>query len=872
MSRDFDDSVRFFARRHRLSPMAERELVELVGAVSSGHPWTPAAASTTITRTPVDRAQVTVEPADEAEPVTGMPFADRYEDLGVIGMGGMGEVRRVYDRLLQRTLAVKMLRWDSIDNPDARARFMAEAQVNAQLQHPGVVAVHEQGVLPDGRPWFTMKEVRGRTLSDAIRASYRNAPGAPTHRRLIEAVARVCRTVAYAHAKGVVHRDIKPANIMLGEFGEVLVMDWGIARVGNEVTQPRPATMAPDAVGAPVRKSASLSGETRDGRVMGTPAYMSPEQARGAHDEVGPASDVYALGAVLYHVLCGQPPFRGRSAAVLNQVLFGPPPAIADVRPFDQGPAPADLVALCERAMAREPAQRPTVEVLAIEIEGWLDGVLKAARAQAIVIEADAMQPRIGELRRQVTDLRRRAAEILDPLPDHAPAEAKRPGWTLEDAARDKSHEARLIEVRMLQTLRSALHVVPELPDAHLRLAAFYQEQSLAAEQRRDMHTARIYEELVRTHDRGSLCEWLSGDGRLTLVTDPPGARVTAHRFEARDRRLVEVCEAPLGETPLIGVRLARGSHMLIIEADGHAPVRYPVDIGRGAHWNGIPPDGTQPHIIRLPRVGELRGDDVYVPSGWCVIGGDDDAADSLSRRRVWLDGFVIRRFPVTNDEYIAYLDELAARNGLAVALARAPRATDLTGPEAPEYVYAWDDSGGFALGTDRRGWHWQGDWPVVDIDWHDASAYASWLAGAHGVGWRLCHGMEHEKAARGVDGRHLPWGEHFEQTWANVLNSRAGRPSIRPVGAMETDQSVYGVRDTVGNVRTWCVSAYRRDGDAAEGQRLRPRPAQGAEAREIRGGCWHSSPYLGRIAGRFGATPDMRYGVLGMRLARPFS
>ncbi len=871
MAHEFDDSLRLFGQRHRLSPMAQRELLDLVETVARGRLWTPVPSSTTMDRADRPGTLVTVSGPDRAEPApeAGVVFAERYEDLGCIGMGGMGEVRRVYDRLLQRTLAVKLLRWDNIDDLDARARFMAEAQVNAQLQHPGVVAVHEQGVLPDGRPWFTMREVRGRTLAEAIRAAHRDAAGAPTIRRLIELVARVCRTVAYAHAKGVVHRDIKPANIMLGEFGEVLIMDWGIARVGSTPAA-RPDSLPPEAVGAPVRRSASLSGETRNGRIMGTPAYMSPEQARGDHAAVGPATDVYALGAVLYHVLTGSPPYAGRSERVIAQVLSGPPPGIDEVRPAELGPAPADLVALCATAMHRVHGERPSAEGLAAAIEGWLDGVLKTTRARAIVAEADGMLPQIEALRAEVDALRRRATAILEPLPDHAPVEQKRPGWDLEDAAREKAQQAELTEVRMLQTLRSALHVMPELPEAHQRLAAYYKRRLLAAEHQRDAHTAQICEELVRTHDRGQLCTWLAGDGRLTLVTDPPGAKVTAYRYVERGRRLEEVFEADLGHTPLREVTLARGSHLLVIERDGCAPVRYPVDIGRGRHWDGIPPDGDMPSAITLPRLVELGPDDIYVPAGWCVLGGDDDAADALSRRRSWLDGYVIRRFPVTNAEYLAFVNDLQASSGLEAARSRLPHEMAQSAGSDPQPIYARGVDGSFEAGVDCRGWQWQSDWPVVDVDWFDATAFARWHAQRSGKPWRLCHGVEHEKAARGVDGRLLPWGDHFENTWANVLNSSAGAPRLAAVGAYEKDVSVYGVHDVVGNVRVWCGGLYRRTGDVEDGGRWQPSPSRGDAPREIRGGCWHSSSYFGRCAGRLGATPDVRYAVLGFRIARP--
>ncbi|MEZ4437210.1 MAG: serine/threonine-protein kinase, partial [bacterium] len=306
---------------------------------------------------------------------TGELYADRYEDLGVIGLGGMGVVRKVYDHHLDRTLALKIMRADRLGDPRSRARFLEEARINARLQHPGVVAVHDRGELPDGRPWFTMRRVRGRTLDEVMDDHFAGKPDAPPFRRLIDALSRVARTVAYAHVHRVVHRDLKPANVMLGVFGEVLVLDWGIARLdgGAESDAPLPDDAPPRA--------------TIGGRIVGTPAYMSPEQARGDRAAMGPHSDVYALGAILYHMLAGRAPYGGSTALAHAALLKGPPTPIAECNP--PAPVPEDLAAVCAAAMARYPNLRPTAEGFAAELENWLDGVRKRTRALEIVAEAD---------------------------------------------------------------------------------------------------------------------------------------------------------------------------------------------------------------------------------------------------------------------------------------------------------------------------------------------------------------------------------------------------------------------------------------------------------------------------------------------------
>ena len=211
----------------------------------------------------------------------------------------MGEVRKVRDLVLDRVVALKSVRAD-LTRHGLRDRFLAEVRVTAQLQHPGIVPVHELGQLPDGRPYFTMEEVRGVSLRDAICEVHEASVGGRweqsrsgwTLRRLVDALARVCDAVAYAHSRGVLHRDLKPHNVMLGAFGEVRVVDWGLAKVTADADE---------------SFIAAGEGVTRVGHVAGTPCYMPPEQAFG--QPLDERADVYSLGAVLYYLMCGKAPY-----------------------------------------------------------------------------------------------------------------------------------------------------------------------------------------------------------------------------------------------------------------------------------------------------------------------------------------------------------------------------------------------------------------------------------------------------------------------------------------------------------------------------------------------------------------------------------
>jgi hypothetical protein len=292
----------------------------------------------------------------EAEPGGLDP---RYDGGGEIGRGGGGRVVRAVDRRLDRPVAVKMPL--SLD-PSARARLEREARVMARLEHPGIVPVHDAGRLTDGTPYYAMKLLGGRTLRDVVRA----AATLDERLVLVPHVLAVAEAVAYAHARRIIHRDLKPSNVLVGEFGETVVIDWGLAK---------DLAAADDDEAAEARGELPSADRTVTGAVMGTPQYMAPEQARG--EPVGERADVYALGAILYDLLAGAPPYKSsESSSVVTQVLAGPPPPVAEAAPG----APRDLVAIVETAMARDAAGRyPTAIELAEDLRRYLGGRLVAA-------------------------------------------------------------------------------------------------------------------------------------------------------------------------------------------------------------------------------------------------------------------------------------------------------------------------------------------------------------------------------------------------------------------------------------------------------------------------------------------------------------
>jgi tetratricopeptide (TPR) repeat protein len=300
---------------------------------------------------------------------------DRYEIEGELARGGMGAIHSVVDRDLRRRIAMKVAlavggdakSADAIE-ADRLARFLDEAQITGQLDHPGIVPVHELGLDGSGRVYFTMRLVRGRELGKIFELARRGEEGW-TQPRALNVLLRVCEAIAYAHSKGVVHRDLKPSNVMVGRFGEVYVMDWGLAKVLGraEAAIPRGPRLS-DGPTPPLMTAA--------GDVMGTPAYMSPEQARGENDCVDERTDVYAVGAILYQFLAGHAPYgdskdRQHGRSTWLSLLDGPPTSLRALR-VD---LPPELVAICERAMERDLSRRyQDISSLAADLNAWLEG------------------------------------------------------------------------------------------------------------------------------------------------------------------------------------------------------------------------------------------------------------------------------------------------------------------------------------------------------------------------------------------------------------------------------------------------------------------------------------------------------------------
>jgi serine/threonine protein kinase/formylglycine-generating enzyme required for sulfatase activity len=434
----------------------------------------------------------------------------RYRIQGVIACGGLGQVSLARDDVLGREVAVKEILDYLAADPAKRTRFLREAQITGGLEHPGVVPVYDLGQDGRGRLFYAMRRIDGITLRQALE-TYHASDHPPANRcvefrTLLGHFITICKTVAYAHGRGVVHRDLKPDNIMLGPYGEALVLDWGLAKRLGET----------DSIGTDGLTERSAEDRlTRDGAAVGTPAFMSPEQARGDGPGVGPASDTYSLGATLYQMLTGRPPVEGGNVAeILQRVQHHDFPSPREVKPS----APAALAAICGKAMALDPVQRYSSPLLlAQDLEMWLaDAPISAYRepwparlrrwtrshrgtVSVLVglLLAGVVAMTLGAIAVVQERARDRATDLIDKLLVVAPEAV--PG-VIEQMAADHAR----VDPRLRQLLQHS--DLTERNRARLRLALLGADPTLAARLRENLLDEASPEELMLLCDGLASC------------------------------------------------------------------------------------------------------------------------------------------------------------------------------------------------------------------------------------------------------------------------------------------------------------------------------------------------------------------------------
>ncbi|MBI3206739.1 MAG: SUMF1/EgtB/PvdO family nonheme iron enzyme [Myxococcales bacterium] len=775
----------------------------------------------------------------------------RYSPVEILGKGGMGKVVAALDREIGRIVALKTMQDPNPDRSQAR-RFLTEARITSQLEHPNIVPVYDLGAQSDGQPFYTMRVVKKQSLGDVLDRPVLREQWPMV--RLLGAFVQVCRALGYAHARGVLHGDIKPDNILLGDFGEVYLADWGLAKVHRDSTvrQHLRGSQPPPAFGSPTG---------------GTPGYLAPEVALGDWDEVDQRSDLFALGVILYEILTGKHPFGfamdARALVTAYEKGAAPPRQISPS-------CPLLLEDLCMQLMSPSPGDRPkTADLVAQRVEEFLEGAKEKERrrdeARRLCEQATEPMRRFQELETEKKQLTGVAREIWKDIAAWEPVDKKRIAWRVEDRVAEADREGALALAQAIELYTKALGYDSECEPAHRGLAELYWSRAISAEAERRPAAQIYYEALVLEHDTGEFGAMIRADARLSLASSPTGAQVFAQRYAEQDRVLVAGSERFLGRTPLADVRLDPGSYLIVLRAPGFRDVRYPVSLGRGGRHEGR---------VNLYRDDEIGEGFVYVPGGTVPLGGDPDAIDPLPRQDVAVGDFAIAEFPVTLRQYCEYLDELDD----AMAFRRAPH--DMRGSEGMAVVRGaggkWEPRPEIIEGEARKafppeaGHLWRV--PVHLIDWFDARAYCRWLAARLSAPIRLPSEVEWEKAARGADRRFFPWGDRFDPTFCKMRDSRPYIQQPEPVGSFPGDTSPYGVRDLAGGMREWVGDIFREKTATELDAEPEPDPTTGrgeSGFRMVRSGLWSGDATWTRSASRGGLYALTRGTGLSFRCVR---
>jgi len=772
------------------------------------------------------------EAAPEGAATEFAPAENKFVVETTIGAGGMGEVFLVTDQDLKRQVAMKVLHRDAAQGRDQRLHFVAEAQATSQLEHPGIPPVHDIGLTPEGRLYFTMKLVQGRTLREVLHdlnLKRKEVLREYNVHKLATVLERVCEAMHFSHEKGVIHRDLKPENIMLGDYGEVHVMDWGLARVAGTTDEYEDFETVETA-----RTESGL--ETQHGAVKGTLPYMSPEQLRG--ESLDRRSDVYALGCLLYEMLSLQPAFDTRDPELASRKQTGD---VADVATRNaRRRVPEPLAAVCRTAMATAVEERyATADAMGDALRAWLDGRAERERrheeAERLAAEGKEASQRYLGLRDEIKSALATAETEAKKYELWQPVKEKRPLIEAHERVEQLKVDLALAFAEAQKLLDAALLQEPDNKSAKAELVRIWEDRLEDAERRRDKADIAYAKVMIERYADEPPVE----EGNLVLRSDPP-AEVLLSRFEERDGVLTPVDEKSLGTTPLGPVTLPAGSYLCVLKAEGRRDTRYPVLIERDKTWTGE---------VKLRTDEEIGDGFVHVPAGPFVYGEGEKTTTKT------LPDFAIQEYPVTFEEYLAFLATLEEEE----AEERKPQ-TPGDGPYLER-----DEEGNWRVlpilveGAAREwtleqyGEGFELRCPVIGISYDDAEAYCAWRTKTTGQEWRLPTEEEREKAARGVDGRRFAWGDLEDASLGKCRVSREVPAQPEPVGAFPTAESAYGMGDASGGVWDWTGSW--------EDERR--------SSRVLRGGSWGNHPVGLRCADRGTPLPRVRGAGVGVRCAR---
>jgi serine/threonine protein kinase/formylglycine-generating enzyme required for sulfatase activity len=777
----------------------------------------------------------------------------RYRNFKLIASGGGGIVESCVDPSLGRRVAVKMLQPKLREDSRQRRRFLREARIMAQVEHPNIMPVHELGECGEGNIYYAMKYIQGISLNDVLNGLSAGNPAMEaefSERRLIDIFEHVCQAVAFAHSRGVIHRDLKPENIMIGDFGEVLVMDWGLAKVihGEEDTFAENEKADWKAVD---ETTLNLSEKiTLDGAIAGTPAYMAPEQAAGNISELDERTDVYALGAILYEILTLERTVAGESVReVMEQVLNAEIPDPREVAPNRE--VPRELAAVCMKALCKSPEDRyagvselmkdlhafqrgfgvscleeslprrfwkmclrhrtvSLVVALAITTAALVYGGVELSRASRV----QALQQTAFSHFERGTVLYRRLIRLASVLKAVRENRAARQA-SVRERRLEKEYEALLSQGETeYKTAMILFHQAGIDPFSHafstcveqiyldrLRLARVLQDtehgQRLLSYVR--SKAGADFEGVCpqKREDFARFASWVEGFAELSVTLH---GRVLPGRLHRVEKNVSGQPWSVAGdftrlEFPVVSRTVKGGILLIEFSLTGGDLICVPVFIRAG--------EKIELDIFIPERVPAGM---VYVAEGPFWKGGMDSPTEHV--HRAYTKGFFMDRKEVSIGEYRRYwLDP----DGGAGRLGFMPRTYDREHPMCPRDL--WDADGNMLVNLSD-------DSPVFGVSHRAAQDFCRWRSEKTGMRFRLPSETEWEKAARGVDGRRFVWGDaelaDAAFSMANtVALERFG--SCAPGGSFLLDRSVYGAFDMAGNVREWTAT----ESSAGSGQYL---------------------------------------------------